>query len=325
MDTSVRDNVHIVRQGYACKMIVNGVDIGENYCINDEELLNALTRSGEFYPFTCDCGEPECAGILAPVCCQKNATLMTWHKKYPAPEETFTFESEKVLIELEQVLTEIFDGLFERFSDVPWHEMDFPHGPAGSTLISLRQTRDLCRKHLHIEETLDYEIRNVILSSMLEKNCTPEELIPELKIGNIHETPGMANEEPIHVAAYYNSHLENINLLLMRGADINVKDGYEETPLYYAAKGKYPEVMIPYLLRCGADIEARNDYRQTPFLMVLDQLDDPIPVLTMLKKYGCNVQAVDEFGNGALEYAAMRKHSAEVVKLLTEWGCQRKK
>ena len=88
MNSTIHDEVHIVRQGYACKMIVNGVDIGENYCINDEELLNALTRSGEFYPFTCDCGEPECAGILAPVCCQKNATLMTWHKKYPAPERS---------------------------------------------------------------------------------------------------------------------------------------------------------------------------------------------------------------------------------------------
>lgn len=324
MNSSIYDEVHIVRQGYACKMIVNGVDIGENYCIDDEELLKALTQSGEFYPFTCDCGEPECAGITEPIYCTKNGDKMLWLKKSPGPVETISFNAKDVLVELEAVLSGIFDGLFEQFGDIPWHEMDFPHGPAGSTLITLRQTRDLCRKYLHIEEVIDRRVKNVLLSCMLEKNCTPEELIPELKTGNIHETPGMANEEPIHIAAYYNSHLENINLLLMRGADINVKDEYEETPLFYATKGKYPEIMIPYLLYCGADIEARNDYGQTPFLAALDYLDNPITVLAILKDHGCNIFAIDDRNYCALDYAAQRNHSAEVVELLIEWGCQHK-
>lgn len=320
MNSTIYDEVHIVRQGYDYQVITNGIDIGKDYCIDDRELLNALTQSGEFYPFTCGCGEPECAGITEPIYCTKNGDITHWLKKSPPPIQTFSFDAKEVLIELEQVLSEIFDELFEKYSDVPWKESDFPHGPFGSTLITLRQTRDLCRKYLHIADKGDHQVKNVLLSRMLENNCTPEELLPALKIGNIHETPGMQNEEPIHAAAWHNEHTENIDLLLVRGADINVKDEYEETPLFYAVKGKYPEIMIPHLLCHGADIDARNDYGQTPFLVAIDYLKDPIPVLTILKNRGCNIFATDDQGYGALDYVTRLNHSAGVVKLLTGWG-----
>lgn len=321
MNSTIYDEVHIVRQGYDYKIMVNGFDIGENYCIDDKELLKALTRSGEFYPLTCGCGEPGCAGIVEPVYCTKNGDLMLWLKKSPPPIQTFSLNSKNVLVELEAVLSEIFDELFEKYGDVPWKESDFPHGPCGTTLVTLRQTRDLCRKYLHIEDEVDHQVKNVFLSGMLENNCTPAELLPALKTGNIHETPGMQNEEPIHAAAWHNSHTGNIDLLLARGADINVRDEYDETPLFYAVKGKYPEIMIPHLLYRGADIEARNDFGQTPFLAALDYLDDPLPVITILKDYNCNIFATDDRGGGALDYAG----SAEVMKLLTAWGCKRKK
>ena len=323
MNHSAYDKIHIVRKGYGYdyQVFVNGIDIGRDCCIDDLELLKALTQSGEFYPFTYGCGIPECAGIMEPICCTKDGDKMLWLKKSPGPVETISFNAKDALVELEAVLSGIFDELFEPFCDIPWQEGNFPHGPFGTTLITLRQTRDLCRKHLHIEEVIDRRVKNVHLSSILEENCTPEELIPALKIGNIHERPGMQNEEPIHAAAWHNSHLENINLLLMRGADINVTDEYEETPLFYAVKGKYPDIMIPYLLSLEADIEFRNDFGQTPFLAALDQLDDPIPVITLLKDHDCNIFALDDRGYGALDYAALRNHSAEVVNLLTEWGC----
>lgn len=149
---------------------------------------------------------------------------------------------------------------------------------------------------------MDRKIRNICLTMLLEDNCTPDELIPALKIGNIHETPGMQNEEPIHAAAWHNSHTENIDLLLMHGADINAKDEYKETPLFYAVKGKYPEIMIPHLIANGADIEARNDFGQTPLLTALDWLDDPLPVVTILKAHGCDLKALDDQGKGVLDY-----------------------
>ncbi|MBQ9788693.1 MAG: ankyrin repeat domain-containing protein [Lentisphaeria bacterium] len=324
MNNNIYDDFHIRRTGYDYQIIVNGVDIGAVYSIDDEELLKALTQSGYFYPFTCGCGVPECAGIFEPICCTKNGDKMLWIKKEPAPYQTISFNIKNVLVEFEAVLSGIFDELFEKYGDSPWEVSDFPHGPFGTTLLTVRQTRDSCRKYLHIEETIDHQAKQLSLTSILENNCSPAELIQALKIGNIHETIGMQNEEPIHAAAWHNSHTENIDLLLVRGANINAIDEYNETPLFYAVKGKYPEIMIPHLFYCGADIEARNDYGQTPFLAALDYLDDPIQVITILQNHRCNVLAVDEYGNGAFEYAAMRNHSAEVIKLLTFFGCQRK-
>ncbi len=227
MNDKICDKIHIVRQGYDYQLIVNGFyDIGKGFCIDDQELFKALTQSGEFYPLTCGCGIPECAGIEEPIYCTKNGDKMLWLKKSPEPIETFSFNAKEVLIELEAVLSEIYNELFDQFCDIPWSEGDFPHGPFGTTFITLRQTIALCRKYLNINEAIDHKIKNICISSMLEKNCTSEELIPALKIGNIHETPGMQNEEPIHAAAWHNSHVDNINLLLIRGADINVTDEY---------------------------------------------------------------------------------------------------
>ena len=150
MNNTALDKIHIVRQGYNYQLIVNGsYDISKGFCIDDKELLKALTQTGEFYPLTCGCGIPECANIKEPIYCTKNGDNMRWLKKSPEPIETFYFNSKDVLIELEAVLSEIFDDLFEKYRDEPWKESDFPHGPFGMTLITLRQTRDLCRKYLH--------------------------------------------------------------------------------------------------------------------------------------------------------------------------------
>ena len=324
MNNCVYDKFHIIRKQYDYKLIINGIDIGKGYCIDDKALVNALSCSGEFYPFTCCCGDAGCAGLEYPVYCQRSGNTVKWHKIHPAPRETFTLDTEKALTELEKVLSEIFTELFEQYENDPWKESTFPHGPFGTTLITLRQARDLCRKHLHIKEAVDHQIKKVCLSSMLEEDCSVQEFITALKIGNIHETPGMANEEPIHAAAWHNQHTENIDLLLVRGADINVKDEYEETPLFYAVKGKNPEKMINHLLCRGADLEARNDLNQTPFLVALDYLEEPLEVIKILQSHGCSISVCDEYGNGALEYAVMRNHSEDVVKLLRQWGCKRR-
>ncbi|MBQ9338663.1 MAG: ankyrin repeat domain-containing protein [Lentisphaeria bacterium] len=168
---------------------------------------------------------------------------------------------------------------------------------------------------------MDHQIRNIHLTAMLENNSTPEELAPALEIGNVHETPGMQNEEPIHGAAWHSSYTANIDLLMAHGADINARDEYQETPLFYAVKGKYPEIMIPHLLAKGADLEARNDYQQTPFLAALDYCDDPVPVITLLKNAGCDLSVTDEHGNGALEYAAMHGNDLKLFETLYEFGC----
>lgn len=51
---------------------------------------------------------------------------------------------------------------------------------------------------------------------------------------------------------------------------------------------------------------------------------EPITVLAIQKDHGCNIFAIDDRNYCALDYAAQRNHSAEVVELLIEWGCQHK-
>ena len=42
---------------------VDGTRLGEGYVLDIRRLVDALTREGEHFIFTCGCGEPGCAGI----------------------------------------------------------------------------------------------------------------------------------------------------------------------------------------------------------------------------------------------------------------------
>ena len=42
---------------------VDGSCLGEGYVLDVRRLVDALTREGEHFIFTCGCGEPGCAGI----------------------------------------------------------------------------------------------------------------------------------------------------------------------------------------------------------------------------------------------------------------------
>ena len=142
------DDVHIVRgPEYECRLIVNGIDIGQGYTIHDAELIRALTGSGDFYPLTCSCGEHGCAGIWHPVHCQKNGDVMVWHKKQPAPVSMITFYPKRVLEELADVLRGIYWELAEKCGGKPWED-DFPHGPYGTSLEVLKKDLDQCLKYL---------------------------------------------------------------------------------------------------------------------------------------------------------------------------------
>ena len=52
-------------------------------------------------------------------------------------------------------------------------------------------------------------------------------------------------------------HLETVNCLLLRGADINTQDNYKDTPLHLASRNGHSE-MVKTLLHHGANQEIRN-------------------------------------------------------------------
>ena len=54
-----------------------------------------------------------------------------------------------------------------------------------------------------------------------------------------------------------------MKLLLEKGADVESKDSYGQTPLWWAA-GNGHEVVVKLLLEKGANVESKDSYSQTP-------------------------------------------------------------
>lgn len=116
----------------------------------DSDMIRALTESGSFYPFTCECGYPCCAGIFEPVQCLKTSTGMRWYKPYPRPMSCIAFDPKPVLAELERALTEIKEELTPEWTtdNKDDYDMDFPYGILGEIPFSFKKDLALCRRRL---------------------------------------------------------------------------------------------------------------------------------------------------------------------------------
>jgi len=83
---------------------------------------------------------------------------------------------------------------------------------------------------------------------------------------------------PLHWASIEN-HIELAKLLIERGADVNAKRNDGETPLHWASIENYIE-LAELLLDRGADLEAKDNWGQTPLDNARsDEMKD------LLKKY----------------------------------------
>ena len=59
-------------------------------------------------------------------------------------------------------------------------------------------------------------------------------------------------QTPLHLAAQY-GHIETVKSLIENGADVNSKDKYGWTPLHYAAEEGHKEI-VEYLIGKDADV-----------------------------------------------------------------------
>jgi ankyrin repeat protein len=108
---------------------------------------------------------------------------------------------------------------------------------------------------------------------------------------------------PLHVVAEggdYNSRDDNdaivAQLLLERGADVNVPDDDNQTPLHLACYfGRVKVVQV--LINAGANVDMKNDQGQSPLHVVsggaYDSQEDGISVARLLVKHGADVNAQD--------------------------------
>lgn len=80
--------------------------------------------------------------------------------------------------------------------------------------------------------------------------------------------------EPPHTAVIHDAivedNLENVNILLSNGVDINIQDDDGNTPLHMAASNGLDDI-VQLLLQKGADIDIKNKYGKTPLELASNQ------------------------------------------------------
>ncbi len=116
---------------------------------------------------------------------------------------------------------------------------------------------------------------------------------------------------PLHYAAAQ-GHRGLTELLIDKKADINACNDFNITPLHYAVMGGHNEV-AELLIVAGAKVNAKDKYRATPlhYAAWLGQTESA----QLLVERGVDPGLLDKGGATALERASQRGHTA-VVKLL---------
>ena len=120
----------------------------------------------------------------------------------------------------------------------------------------------------------------------------------------------------IHDAAS-SGDLEQLQKMVVQGADVNEKAAREETPLMLAALAGKGEI-VNYLLQRGADINARNTSGMTALHAAAYAGYSDIVRLLIAKGADVN-DASNRFGVTALHVAAEENH-IETVKTLLDLG-----
>ena len=120
--------------------------------------------------------------------------------------------------------------------------------------------------------------------------------------------------------------LEGVKKALKRMPDVNVKDGYGESPLHWAACYGWVE-LINLLIDKGADINIKNSHEFTPLHWAVTERYGYIPcpsgdeIINLLIDRGANINAEDNYGGTPLHWA-VRVGRREMIELLISKGAK---
>jgi ankyrin repeat protein len=123
---------------------------------------------------------------------------------------------------------------------------------------------------------------------------------------------------PLHYAAM-GGNADLINYFVDRGAKLELKSVEGETPLLLAASLDRRGA-VDALLKRGAALEARNNYLRTALILCARERGQAATARVLIGA-GADVNAVDKFGDRALDLAAWRG-KREFVDLLLENGAR---
>lgn len=111
-------------------------------------------------------------------------------------------------------------------------------------------------------------------------------------------------------------YIDAVRVFLENGADINIRDAFQNTPLHWAIA--HPSV-ARLLLDNGARVDAKNDTGKTALHWAVQAEQEQ--VTAMLVKGGADVNAVDENNFTPLHVASLQGHSG-IVQLLLAKGAR---
>ncbi|XP_065573811.1 putative ankyrin repeat protein RF_0381 [Artemia franciscana] len=118
---------------------------------------------------------------------------------------------------------------------------------------------------------------------------------------------------PLHLAVI-SGDLEVIKMVLDKGADVNARDIYGESPLHLAASSRCSQTVVECLLKYGADVHIRNSELASPLHLAALQ-EHPKSVENFVKS-GVDVNIIIENGQSLLHFAALFGHPKTVKYLL---------
>jgi ankyrin repeat protein len=112
--------------------------------------------------------------------------------------------------------------------------------------------------------------------------------------------------------------VELIDLLVARGADVNVRNQRKVTPLHMAARYALPLVAVS-LLRHGAEVDARDVNQETPLFRAVNL--GHREVARILLQHGAAPDLPDRRGQKPLHRAVI-KGNLPLIRLLLEHGAE---
>jgi ankyrin repeat protein len=104
-----------------------------------------------------------------------------------------------------------------------------------------------------------------------------------------------------------------VNLLLDNGADIDSKNKeYQRPSIFYAIWDGNKE-MVRLLIARGANFNIKDKNNMTPLIRALNKDQQDIAVILIEK--GADIEAVDDFGRSAMKIAT-KKRMKRIIELL---------
>ncbi|XP_065577154.1 serine/threonine-protein phosphatase 6 regulatory ankyrin repeat subunit C-like [Artemia franciscana] len=123
---------------------------------------------------------------------------------------------------------------------------------------------------------------------------------------------------PLHLAVI-SGDLEVIKMVLDKGADVNARDIYGESPLHLAASSRCSQTVVECLLKFGADVHIRNSEQLSPLHLAAHC--GHTQTVECLLRSGADVNARDVKDRSPLHLAARHGHT-QTAECLSRCGAE---